>query len=280
MMRLGIYIISAFRPKSVRTHEFFSDRIKKLTTLVVPRDQLKEYAHYANEGIGIRSIPTSWPPYIPAARQWVMQHAPEDWIFQMDDDLEFYVRDIDYHLHIIKDSAHIDNMIFEVKRHMPETGLVSISNRYLNNLHKEEFVDRATNHYQAWCIDKKTFFHEKITLMMPVRVMEDIYLHLQWLQSGHVNRVLFNFAKADRGPNAEGGCSTYRDNEKQTAAVTFLRSKYPHLVNYTKRKAKTATWQTYAGANKTADGYVIRTEHRIAWKKAFVPKREQFNWGA
>ena len=86
---------------------------------------------------------------------------------------------------------------------------------------------------------------------------QDFDMTLQLLRKGHKNLVLYNFAHNQPGSNNRGGCSVYRNDEMMNRCSHELAELHPEFVKVVEKTTKTS-W-----------GGGVRTDVRIAWKKAY-----------
>lgn len=90
-----------------------------------------------------------------------------------------------------------------------------------------------------------------------VRAMEDFDVCLQLLRRGYANVVLCGWWQGQGNSGATGGCSEWRTLEVQAQAARALKKLHPEFISVVKKETKGA-W-----------GGGVRTDVRVAWKKAY-----------
>ena len=86
---------------------------------------------------------------------------------------------------------------------------------------------------------------------------QDFDMTLQLLRKGYKNLVFYKYAHNQSGSNARGCCSVYRNPEMMDRCSNELAALHPDFVKVVEKYTKTS-W-----------GGGIRTDVRIAWKKAY-----------
>lgn len=130
--------------------------------------------------------------------------------------------------------------------------------------------NRAAEHDVLYCTramrvlgyNTDILMREKIA-MDRVRAMEDFDVCLQLLERGYENAVLCNWWQGQGNSGAAGGCSEWRTPEVQAAAAHALAALHPRFVTVVEKETKGA-W-----------GGGVRTDVRVAWKKAFRDGRAE-----
>lgn len=89
-------------------------------------------------------------------------------------------------------------------------------------------------------------------------VMEDFDVTLQLLRKGYSNFNISSIIQGQGSSNAPGGCSLYRNHERQAEGANGLASHHPGLV---KVKETKTNWQGW-GSDK-------RIDVMVSWKKAY-----------
>ena len=97
-------------------------------------------------------------------------------------------------------------------------------------------------------------------------VMEDFDVTLQLLRRGYSNAVISTIIQGQGSSNAPGGCSIYRNNERQKEGAEGLQRLHPEFV---KVRTKKTNWKGW--------GSDERTDVTITWKKAFKSSGKSLN---
>jgi len=209
-------------------------------------------------GVTMHTLPAT-VTNIGQTRQWIMEHATEEVVIMMDDDLAFACRGKrdDNPLYLSPcDKYDIYRMVgwLEESTHAGYC-LAGISAREGNNRKTEEF-EFCARMMRAWAIHRAAFFNIGARFdNLPC--IEDFDVILHFLVNGHENIINNTYTTNQAGSNASGGCSTYRTLEVQADAARALQAKYPGIVKAVEKTTKGA-W-----------GGVTRTDVNIQWKKAF-----------
>ena len=187
------------------------------------------------------------------------------YVFMIDDDLSICHRprinkpDMPY---INNDSYQLVRMI-ETLTHWLQNGFIHVGliSRQANRKTGIAWQQpgRIMNAYAYDSLAIRNLRRDKQIAFNRVPVMEDFDLTLQLLKLGYPNRVSCRYAWTQTS-NSDGGCSSYRSAEVQAAAARkMVRLHAPFVTLVEKKVAK--TWQ-----NKL----VVRTDVRVAWKKALA----------
>ena len=192
-------------------------------------------------------------------RQWIMEHATEEVVIMMDDDLAFACRGkrSDNPLYLSPcDNDDVYEMVewmnWSVDRHCC---LAGISAREGNNRKPNRF-ETCARMMRAWAIHRATFF-DIGARFDNLPCIEDFDVILHFLVNGYENIINNTYTTNQAGSNASGGCSTYRTIDVQANAARALQAKYPGIVKAVEKTTKGA-W-----------GGGTRTDVNIQWKKAF-----------
>ena len=267
--RIGIYINSAGRPGNVKTVKQFPDSWKDMVYIVVPHNQSNMYKKYNTWPV--IALPPEVPPYLPSQRQWVMDNAPYEHVFFMDDDLEFQTRKREDTKLSRSEEVDMASMIMRVlhEHTRNKIPMVGISTRLGNNRIETDFAD-ITRVTQCYSLSKKVFqdVGAKFAPFEPF-LMEDFHIVLSWLKAGHRNRVIYNHAMSGSSSNAKGGVSRYRTFEGMHKTIDFLVKQHKGFCKKKMKKTK-GGWD---GFPVDEDGNVIRPDIIVQWKKAYASSR-------
>jgi len=278
---IGIYINSSGRASWIRTTEQLPRSWKDIVHIVVPHAEFTEYKKN-NRGWNIIALPPDCPPYLSSQRQWVTQHAEEDYIWMMDDDLRFRVRtpddpekltrkttttDMGALYTLITDLANIDWRVIGVSVHAG------------NHVVPEDFTYN-TRVTRCFCFCRKTYNKLKINLA-PYEpfAMQDFLLGLSFLYNGYSNIVIYKYMQDEFESSTKrgGGCARYRSTDVMFNATKYLQRKFPGGIVQIKNKRSKAAWGARASGLKQQksmrDGdqtmYSWRPDVIVNWQKAY-----------
>jgi hypothetical protein len=245
---VGFYIFSHKRADKQITYSELPYAIKRRTKFVVYKDEVKDYSQYENViaydgeyGIGYK-------------RQFIMETAPEKYIFQMDDDCTFAVRKKGKLIRAKKlDVMGMFMLLIRWIKH-ERLGQVGMSFRGLNFTQEVDFQE-VQNVYSVWCIDRELF--NKLGLRCDhAPLLTDMQITLGLISSGYKNRVSYKYA-VHQTPGRKGGCATYRSREKQAESVLKVHELFPKFTKVFKRKPKDEDWRVYDLKVRWKDAYRI-----------------------
>jgi len=262
---IGIFINSSGRPDGVKTLGQFPESWKEFTHIVVPAEQAVDYRNALDWPV--LALRQDVPNFLPPQRQCVVEMSEYRYVFMMDDDLTFERRTPEMKLKRCKHKS-MKRMLSQVAHAIQNDGvpLVGISTHLGNNRVTEDYTEN-TRVTRCYCVDKEVFTEVGVNFA-PVDdfVMEDFHMNLCLLEAGHGNRVYYNFSQGDSGSNSDGGCSEYRDAACQKRAALLLKELHPEFVTVKEKRTK-ASWP---GFPKDSEGYTVRTDVIVHWKKAFA----------
>lgn len=194
------------------------------------------------------------------SRQHIIQYAKGGKVCMLDDDLSFFERRRDEPTKLQKASPKSITLMFaEMERKLNVFAHAGITAREGANRNVDGFLFN-TRMLRVLAYDTAVLKREKIRYDR-CPVMEDFDVTLQLLEKGYSNIVLNHWAQDQGTSNAPGGCSTYRTREVQAEGAHTLKKLHPDFVTVVEKETKGA-W-----------GGGVRTDVRIAWKKA----RESYN---
>lgn len=203
--------------------------------------------------------PENLPRGIGYTRQFIMDTHPGNNVIMMDDDLSFARRGkrTDNPLYLTpctnEDIRAMVNLISDHLNH--GYAMVGISSREGNNRKVNEWSEN-TRIMRVFGIHKPSFIAAGCDFTA-MKVMEDFDVTLTLLTHGYKNIEINTFTNNQPGSNMDGGCKEYRTLETQKEAAFALAAKYPGLVTPVEKETK-GSW-----------GGGVRTDVRIAWKKAY-----------
>lgn len=258
-MDVAIYIPTLGRWDRQPTLDCLPEPWIEHTSLVISRKEIKQYQPYT-ERVKVFAPPVSG---IHNVRQWIFENSPSPHIIVLSDDLKFFRRaelsESKKYYHLTACSGYdTHKLLMWMLEHISQKGYAhaGISQRQVNNttLEKEVVVTRMHDAYA---------YHRDVILEDGFRVdrlevMEDLDLTLQLLEAGYPNIVNFYYAWDQMHSNAEGGCSTYRNNELQAKCAEKLAELHPGIVKVVEKKTK--SWK----------GMETRKDVRVQWKKAYI----------
>jgi hypothetical protein len=198
---------------------------------------------------------------IGAVRQWILDNhdvgvlGPH--IYMLDDDLTFFARRLDDpgKFRTLTGPHEVDLILDRVSallRQVPVAGITSRSGG--NRLEPPTKSNTRTPGSIGLNVPKVRRIGARFDR---VTLQEDFDFLLQVLRAGHRVEVLTTHCAEAGQSNAEGGCSTERDAERQAEAAHRLKELHPGFVTVVEKEAK--SW---------GQGMTTRTDVRIQWQKA------------
>jgi len=282
----AIFINSSNRADKIKTHLLFPENIVDWY-YIIPQDQLAAYEQVEGLEDHILTIPEHVPQYLSSQRQHVMETYGDQYkyICLMDDDLTFLRRvvkesketTIEYGKEVVKTkkkyglkkckTKHIKTMFLALREHLNAMPMVAISTRLGNNRVTADYeeTDRVTR-----CYAMSTEAFRKVgATFAPFEpfLAQDFHMTLCWLNKGYNNRILYTYAQEDVGSNAEGGCSSYRNQEVQKKVSFWFAENHPEV---TVKAKSSKNWKGYDGA---------RVDMTVQWKKAYKPIKQRAEGG-
>ncbi len=263
---LTAYINSSNRAEEVITHKQLRGIVP--FRVVVPYNQYKDYRKHFKTSELLR-IDKGVPEYLSSQRQWVMDTIQDDYIWYLDDDLEFLHRYTNHEGKLRLEQAntkHIKSMYKALQQHLSEIPVVGISTRLGNNRVQQEYLDN-TRITRCYAINRKLFIRAGITFApFEPFLAQDFHIAVSMLNAGHKNRVLYTYAQEDKGgSNAKGGCSSYRTPELMKKVAIWMSRNHPEI-KVTLKSSK--AWKGFKGQGKGN----VRYDMTVQWKKAYKPK--------
>lgn len=252
---ITVYIPSKGRANKQPTLASLSPAILKRTSLLVEYDE--EWLYQDTVNVNVISLPIGLTG-ICNSRQWAIDNCKTDYLFMLDDDMTFFIREE----HSVKLSIATENNINDMFSNLinwmdfDNIPVVGVSARQGNN-HEENDYKEATRQMNFHGIDVNKF--KELGLVFDGQeLMEDFYMVLSLLTGGHYNRVYYKYCWNQIGSGSEGGCSTFRTPELQKLCAEKLHKKFPDFVTVVKKKT-TSTWKEFGE----------RYDVRVQWKKAY-----------
>lgn len=246
---MRIYIPTYGRSDKQVTRDSLPERIRNEVVLVV---QDREKDQYRDAPVLVL------PPHITTigpTRQWLMETVQDRVVCMMDDDLTFATRRADNPSRFYESSEEdMLRMIFTLWELAVATGMAGISPREGANREIEK-LRWNTRQIRVHAILRGLYLRNGYRFDR-VPLMEDFDVVLQHLRKGERNVVLNQWVHNQGGSNTSGGCSHYRTPELQEQAAHALRELHPDFVTVVTKETKTS-W-----------GGKVRSDVRIAWKKA------------
>lgn len=267
LAEVAVAIPSYGRPHNLLTTDQFSAALLKRTSVVVLETQYDAYMAGDAGRLGVRVclLPHDMPLGLAPARQWILSTATAPVVILMDDDLTFFRRDKDLHLHIAT-QLDVDDMVLEILKWMPEYAMVGVSMRVFNNHKKEPFLP-SQKLIRCWAVHTPSFKEMGVRIdPWPSFIGDDHYLNLSFLSHGFKTGQICGWAQSDRGQGSSGGCkdaAVYSKRGNYDAHVHFLAEKFPGVVHITGPSPK----------DRAGLGPGL-LDFRVAWKQAGAMKRQ------
>jgi hypothetical protein len=236
--------------------------------IAVYEDEVAQYKRVTSykgrriRGAEIISVPEAYRG-IARKREWIITKlAPKRNVRNLlvvDDDLWFCRRpniSEPYMPYIHEDVFHMHRMV-EMLTSWLEMGIVHAglisrqANRVLDTRWQQPGRQMNVHAFNVEAINKIPLKWGRVP------VMEDFDITLQLLNMGYVNRISCRYAWTTTS-NMDGGCSSYRTADLQTAAAHKLAKLHPGIVTVVEKTAK--TWKNQLGQ---------RTDVRVSWQKAY-----------
>lgn len=268
---MHIYVPSAGRADRVLTLMQIPDRWLERTHLVVPEDEVSDYAEHCvtRRSIEIMGCPRKG---IHNTRQWILDNAHTNFAWMVDDDMKFQARKPDWkfkeggYLPIEEcDLDFVGKMLDQQEEWLFTWGLaaVSVSMRQMNHGIPDRWWREATrmNNVYGFRVD---VLKEHGIRFDQIEVMEDFWVTLHLLTRGIPNRVSMHYVWNQRGSNNRGGCSEYRTPEVQARSARKLKEAFPEFVEVVEK--------TSSPGSDSWKKMKTRTDVKIAWRKAFSGK--------
>lgn len=238
------------------TFERLPAAVRNSAKLVVGKADRKAYA----DRFGSENILVTPAKGIGKVRQWIVERAPADLVCMLDDDLAFFERRKDDATKLLLASpASVAAMFKQIAKELKQLAHIGVAAREGANRCTDQIMFN-TRMLRVLAYDTKVLHKEKVSYAR-LPVMEDFDVTLQLLRKGYANGVLNTWAQDQGTSNAPGGCSTYRTMEVQAEGAHGLKKLHAEYVTVVQKETKGA-W-----------GGGVRTDVRIAWKRAYEEGR-------
>ena len=250
------YIPSKGRANKQITLDSLSPEVLARCHVLVDDDELWDYE---DAGIAYCVPVDEGVTGIGNVRQWAIDNCTTQYLFLLDDDMVFFVREQSGSTKLRKTTPDdINTMFNDLIDWMDFDGVpvVGLSARQGNNHVENDYVE-ATRQMNFHGIDVARF-KELDLVFNGQEVMEDFFMTLTLLTKGYFNRVFYKYCWNQLGSGAEGGCSSYRTWELQKLCAEKLHDTFPDFVTVVEKKTKT-TWKEFPN----------RFDVRVQWKKAY-----------
>lgn len=263
-MSFAVYVPSRSRPNRSLTLEAINGVKRGFPVyLVVPTEQKDQYLALAeSQRVNILSCPLDG---IAKTRWFCGKHANRmgfDRFIMMDDDLRFYHRLSleDWHLHRNSPEQTVE-MIELVAEYLNKYAHGSVDIRQGNNARNND------KKYPVKIVGRmlRVLGYQTVPFLASqhgrVPVMEDFDITLQLLRRGYPNFILTNWVQDQQQTQLPGGCSDYRDHDKQGEAAEELKRLHPKFVEVVQKQ------------NSTGGAFGTRKDVRIKWEEALKSSR-------
>lgn len=224
--------------------------------LVVQKAEAKAYAAVWPEARMV-VLPPKIKTLSPT-RQWLLEQAGGKFVL-MDDDLRFFIRrDDDATKFQPATGKDIKAMFRRIESSLSKFAHVGLCAREGGNRMTEDATCTRMMRVLAYNADKVRATGARFD-RLPTK--QDFDMTLQLLRAGLPNLVLHRYCHDQGASQAAGGCSVYRTDEMMESSAHGLAKLHPAYVTVVQKETKTA-W-----------GGGVRTDVRIAWKKAYNDAR-------
>lgn len=238
MEDLSIAIPSRGRAGNVETIAWLPADILDRLELFVRADEHEAY-RAAYPDLRVTVVP-EWISAIPAKRQWIVEQCTTRYLMQIDDDVMFYRRDGEHESGTPRLRNATPEEVGLMIREMLEKARdgyahVGVSMRPGNNRFDGDGLD-MNQKGGSWRVchiflhDLAAFKEHGIRWDRMTRTMEDFDVTLQLLRAGCSPYMFYKWSQHDKGLDAPGGCSEYRDEEVWGDAVAELQALHPDVV--------------------------------------------------
>ena len=249
---MKIYIPTYKRTDSQVTIVNMPNKLKDLSYLVIKKEEHEELKKYHNKFV----IVPDEIDNIGKTRQYIIDNSTDKTLLFLDDDLKFFKRlDNTTKLKPCEQNQFIE--LYNWFKEKLEQGfpMVGLSSQQGNHLHKgnEIQLSRIFSVY-ALNIEILKKFNIRFDEM---ELMEDFNVALRLIKNGFLTVINTQFAHGQKSSNAKGGCSEYRNLERQSKAARTLVKRHSPFVKLVKKKTK--SWE----------GMQEREDVMIYWKKAY-----------
>lgn len=191
-------------------------------------------------------------------RQWLMDNGDGQFVL-MDDDLRFFVRRADDPSKFQPATGKDIKAMFKlIEKSLKKFAHVGLCAREGGNRMTEDAQCTRMMRVLAYDRDRVRATGARFD-RLPTK--QDFDMTLQLLRAGLPNLVLHQYCHDQGGSQAAGGCSTYRTEEMMVASANGLAALHPDFVTVVQKETK----QAWGGG--------VRTDVRIAWKKAYDSAR-------
>lgn len=246
---MKIYIMSSGRSSRQTTWNNLPNQIRKDTMLVVPVDEVPDYA----------AFPVLHRPEIVRdvthARQ-ILVSSETGKICMLDDDLTFATRSVENPTKFVASTEEqVVGMFRDIEKKLDTYAHAGVSAREGANYQTSQYL-RTTRMMRILAYDTQILNTHGIRYDR-LKFMADFDVTLQLLRKGLTNCIVNYMVQNQTGSNASGGCSQYRTREAQEQDAHLLQELHPDFVKLSTKKTKQkGMWSE-------------RLDVTIQWKKAY-----------
>lgn len=253
---MEIYILTAGRPHTQPTWEQLPESVRKNTKFVIQLDERVFYqTTISHHPQNILILPKGIDRISPT-RQFLLDNCKADKLVMLDDDLTFSYRKDKNAVRLFPQTFEtIKEMFNGIETWLDSYAHLAVSTREGNNRVADQYkeIGRALRFHAM----NVPIVRETGARFDRIEFKQDFDFTLQMLEAGHKNLILYNYAHNQPGSNKPGGCSKYRTHEILEKCAHELHALHPDFVKVVEKETKGA-W-----------GGGVRTDVRIAWKKAY-----------
>lgn len=223
---LDIVIPSRSRPYNQITLNNLARNLWGITTIVAPEDQYQQYRDSVPDEVVVLPFEETG---ISDKRNYILHSKEAGKVIMLDDDLQFYKRDLDGSRFSPISQDQTNEMIESIVDYLDRYPMVGLTDKFMSHTRPRNFVE-CSRFNQVLGFNRELLPSPWPTFRIPHDEEHDV--HLQLLTRGCKTAVLTEFTKSDR-PNSPGGCSDWRNAEVLKEVHTALVQLWPGIVTIT-----------------------------------------------
>jgi hypothetical protein len=228
MLLAEILIPSRSRSQTQKTIFNLSQNLWPYTKIVVPSNQYDDYLHAVP--VAIQIIPFSGPMGISIKREYILNMNVGGKVIMMDDDLAFYKRSKDGARFGKTTPTQTEDMVADIVEMLDKYPMVGLTDKFMSHTRPRGLAE-CQRFNQVLAINRNTL-PKPWPNFKDVPHDEEHHFHLQLLTRGHKTAILTEWSKTEV-PNAEGGCSDWRNSDVMKQTHDTLMKLWPGIVTVT-----------------------------------------------